>query len=127
MEYIVAEIAAEVEELAKGLYEGQAGLDEIEEGLRRILLAKGNKLLSAIVSRGAIIGKERYVRCEKCGGIKELQSYSPKSYLTLLGEVRIERAYYYCRNCGSSEVPYDKKIGMAGRQSSLGLIDSLNH
>lgn len=126
MEYIVAEIVAEVEELAKGLYEGQAGLDEIEEGLRRILFAKGNKLLSAILSRGAIIGRERYVRCEKCGGIKELQSYSPKSYLTMLGEVRIERAYYYCRNCGASEVPYDKKIGMSGRQSSLGLIRSVS-
>jgi hypothetical protein len=126
LEYIVAEIAAEVEELVKGLYGGEAGLDEIEEGLRRILFAKGNKLLSAMLSKGAIIGKAEYVRCEKCGGIKELQSYSSKSYQTLFGEVKVERPYYYCRRCHTSEVPYDRKIGMVGRQSSMALIRSVS-
>ena len=127
MEHILAEMVAEVEELGNGLLTGAKGLDEAEEELRRLFFEKGNKLLSAMLTRGAVeAGRREVVGCEACGGYKELQRYSKKNYLTMFGKVEAERPYYYCPDCHTSEVPYDKKIGMAGRQISIGVMNNVS-
>ena len=38
---------------------------------------------------------------------------------TVCGELEILRGYYYCRNCGHSEVPLDEKLGLTGMEHKM--------
>lgn len=43
--------------------------------------------------------------------------YRPKTYTSLLGDIRIERGYYHCKNCKQGHFPWDQTL----RLSSLRL------
>jgi hypothetical protein len=47
--------------------------------------------------------------------------YRPKTIDTVLGPVRIERAYYHCATCGTGVVPRDGDLAVAGTSTSPGL------
>ena len=42
-------------------------------------------------------------------------SYRSKIYTSLLGDVRIERAYYHCRHCGRGHFPWDQTLRLCER------------
>lgn len=54
------------------------------------------------------------VSCE-CGGRAEFKEYRERWIKTLHGEVEIERAYYRCRECGRSYIPWDREQGLDKR------------
>lgn len=61
------------------------------------------KLLNADCSH------ERPLPCEK-GHVFEFVGYREKKILTVLGEVKIRRAYYYDKDCGKGIFPQDKAL-----------------
>jgi len=55
--------------------------------------------------------------CPCCGEFARFVNYRPKTFVSLLGEIRLERAYYHCASCRQGTVPWDKHL----RLSSLRL------
>jgi hypothetical protein len=56
--------------------------------------------------------------CPACGGTSTFHSHKSKTFLTLLGAVRLRRAYYCCR-CGVNTLPFDEANTLTQRRLSL--------
>lgn len=57
----------------------------------------------------------------RCGRTQRFVEHRPKTVATLLGTVRIRRAYYRCGACGASSLPYDTQVGLGAGPQSVGL------
>ena len=55
------------------------------------------------------------------GGRWRYQRDAARRVRTLVGEVRYQRAYYYCRACGASRAPKDEALGQGAREISAGV------
>jgi hypothetical protein len=55
------------------------------------------------------------------GHLAEFVGYRDKNIDTVLGRVRVRRAYYHCRACQHGVVPRDAQPGVAGASLSTGL------
>jgi hypothetical protein len=56
-----------------------------------------------------------------CGGSMKFVQHRNRDIHTLFGWIKVERAYYYCPDCGYSYVPYDIASGLGSGQLSPGL------
>jgi hypothetical protein len=61
------------------------------------------------------------VTCAHCGYAAKFHSYQQRRLLTIHGEVRLRRAYYYCGRCKQSVLPYDDALGLVD-EISPGLL-----
>jgi hypothetical protein len=52
------------------------------------------------------------VTCSYCDYAAKFHSYQQRRVLTVHGEVRVRRAYYYCGRCKQSFMPYDDVLGL---------------
>jgi hypothetical protein len=52
------------------------------------------------------------VTCPDCTYAAKFHSYQRRPILTVHGEVKVERAYYYCGRCKQSFLPYDEALGL---------------
>ena len=62
----------------------------------------------------------RTIECE-CGGVMEYHSNVRWTLTSLAGELEIYRAYYYCKECGSSKIPLDEQLAFEGKHQSIGV------
>lgn len=91
----------------------------LEEAIRAAMTAVGASLLEGLLAadtghRGA------RVDCGS-GHMAEFVSYRPKTIDTVLGPIRLSRAYYHCRDCTAGIVPLDDDLDVAGASLSGGL------
>jgi hypothetical protein len=107
-----AELAALVERLVGA---DAVDLEAAERRLRDGLHAVGARLLeAALAARGA--GKVGPRLACPCGGAAIFIGYRGKSVQTLVGWIRLRRAYYVCPTCGDGCCPLDATLGL-GRDS----------
>jgi len=52
------------------------------------------------------------VTCSHCDYAAKFHSYQQRRILTVHGELKIRRAYYYCGRCKQSFIPYDEVLGL---------------
>jgi len=50
--------------------------------------------------------------CQHCQADARFVSRRDKRIVSLLGELRLKRAYYHCRSCGQGHVPLDEEVGL---------------
>jgi hypothetical protein len=50
--------------------------------------------------------------CPYCEYAAKFHSYQQRRVLTVHGEVKVRRAYYYCGRCQQSFLPYDDVLGL---------------
>lgn len=50
--------------------------------------------------------------CPYCAYAAKFHSYQQRRVLTVHGEVKLQRAYYYCGRCKQSFLPYDDALGL---------------
>lgn len=62
----------------------------------------------------------QWVPCD-AGHLAGFVSYRAKVIDTVLGSIRLERAYYHCRECQTGVVPRDAELGVIGISLSAGL------
>jgi hypothetical protein len=55
------------------------------------------------------------VICSACQQLARFQRWQSKNFLSVLGEVRLERAYYYCRHCGQGHHPWEEMLGLTSQ------------
>lgn len=90
-------------------------LGQLEEAVQAKLRTLGRGLLERVLARGRP-GYEGSRRPCACGEKMVFVSYRPRQLHTVFGRVNVSRAYYHCRACGRSAVPYDAQAGL-GRES----------
>lgn len=67
------------------------------------------------------LGYQGACRSCSCGSVQRFVEHRPKRVQTLMGVVAIRRAYYRCKACGESALPYDQQVGLGSEQVSVGM------
>lgn len=100
--------------------EGKTDLESLEMCIRSSMHGLGGIMLETLLNSdgGGYEGKS--IPCEE-GHSYEFLEYRNKDILTVLGEVKISRAYYYDRKCGDGMCPKDRKLDIEGTSFSPGL------
>jgi hypothetical protein len=111
-EAIIAEMEAVVQaavaEAVPALLEGDlAALERRAQQLGRVILGR---LIEVVVQRRER-RLERAVQCPDCGQ-RLGQRARPRHLQGLVGDYRLERTYYWCAECGHSQVPLDAALGL---------------
>jgi hypothetical protein len=88
--------------------------DEISNWLRRIG-SETQELIIGQMDRNRRKGKRK---CPECGEEKYWERYEPRNYITTLGEMQLERAYYNHGACHSGWVPLDQRLGLGASELS---------
>jgi hypothetical protein len=52
------------------------------------------------------------VTCTQCARAAKFHSYQERGLVSVHGEVKLRRAYYYCQRCRRSYCPYDEALGL---------------
>lgn len=123
MSRIRADFAAEIEDLAsvaaQGLGAGTGGLPALETAIRTAMTVVGCSLLEGLLAADT---GHRGPRIDCGSGHRAgFVSYRPKTIDTVLGPVRLSRAYYHCPQCRTGVVPRDGDLDVAGLSLSGGL------
>lgn len=58
--------------------------------------------------------------CPCCHESARFVEYRPKTAQSLVGDFRLLRAYYHCRECGTGTVPWDETLGLSRRALTPG-------
>ena len=109
--------------LAAGLLGTGAGLGVLEQAMRAALTAAGARLLEAVLQ-----DDDGYAGPHAKCGIGHQAGYAgrrPKTVTTVLGPVRVARAWYHCGECGHGFAPRDEQLGTAGTALSPGLTQMI--
>lgn len=103
---LMAKAEALIEAMLKWDEEAKApNLGQIETEILKLRRAFGEELLKDVVSNQSRVRPVPGPRCEQCGREMSYKGQKGKDVVSLAGEVRIERGYYYCRACGSGLFP----------------------
>jgi len=95
------------------------GLQTVELAVRAAMMRVGRSLLEQLLSTQD--GHDgQWVDCGS-GHLAEFVGYRDKSIDTVLGPVRVPRAYYHCPACRRGVVPRDAELGVTGQSLSPGL------
>lgn len=98
-------------------------LTQAEEAILRASRKIGAKALEVQMGRRKL-GYEGPCRSCPCGHTQRFVEHRPKTLATQMGSITIQRAYYHCRKCGTSTVPYDRRIGLGAGGVSVGLAQA---
>lgn len=82
----------------------------------------GGKALQ--IGLDCIENRRRQTRCKDCKRRIEVSKRS-RTYATLVGDVTVQRRYYYCRRCAKSWAPLDEWIAGGGSRISFGLQEKI--
>lgn len=93
-------------------------LEAVEMATRAGLHRAGSAVLSGLlVERGDHTAR---VACD-CGAQAPYHDHRPKRFLSALGPVEFERAYYVCPRCHQGRSPRDRELDVQGNEYSPGV------
>ena len=98
-------------------------LGVLELTMRAALASAGAALLEAVLG-----GQDGYAgpRAEcGCGAQAVYAGCREKTITTVLGPVRLKRAWYHCGQCGHGFAPRDQQLGISGGSLSPGLAEMI--
>lgn len=126
LDEILPEVIEECNRLAEHLvsFGRIASIEEIEAAHRQMMQRIGGKLIEKMVALHHWGHEGRYRNCE-CGAKARFEGYREKTVVSMAGQARIERAYYYCPGCKAGFAPIDEALGLSRRQISLAVERSI--
>jgi len=95
-------------------------LESYEMNIRSCMHAIGRRLLESLINADGGDYRGSTMPCEK-GHAYEFVEYRDKKLLTVLGPVRLKRAYYYDRQCQRGWCPKDTVLDIVGSSYSCGV------
>jgi hypothetical protein len=110
--------------VAAGMLGSGAALGVLEEAMRTALAAAGARLLEAVLAGDDDGYAGPHAKCAS-GHQAVFAGCRPKAITTVLGAVRVMRAWYHCRECGHGFAPLDGQLGVAGTPLSPGLREMI--
>lgn len=57
--------------------------------------------------------------CPHCQESARFVNYRPKTFVSLLGDIRFERGYYHCEHCHQGHFPWDQTLRMSPQRLTL--------
>jgi hypothetical protein len=57
--------------------------------------------------------------CPHCLEAARFVTYRPKTFTSLLGDIRLARAYYHCAQCGQGSFPWDQTLRLSPQRQTL--------
>jgi hypothetical protein len=120
LQSILPEVEEEIKRLAEYLtsFDQPPTVEEMEVSIRQLNQMVGSRLVEHIVALWGRGWEGTRIPCS-CGQMARFHSYRRKVICTLVGTAEIERAYYYCEECGSGFCPIDEDLGVSRRAFSL--------
>jgi hypothetical protein len=101
-----------------------AALGVLEQAMRAALTAAGARLLEAVLAGEDDGHAGPHAKC--ASGHQAVYAGSrEKTVTTVLGPVRVRRAWYHCAECGHGFAPRDEQLGVAGASLSPGLAEMI--
>jgi Uncharacterised protein family (UPF0236) len=110
--------------LAAGMPGSGAALGVLEDAMRAALATAGARLLEAVLAGDGDGYAGPHARCPG-GHQAAFAGRRAKTITTVLGPVRVMRAWYHCRECGHGLAPRDEQLGTAGTPLSPGLREMI--
>jgi len=110
--------------LAAGMLGQGTGLGVLEEAMRAALASSGARLLQAVLDGDDDGYAGPHAKCPS-GHQATFAGRRPKTFTTVLGPVRVIRAWYHCAGCGRGFAPRDERLGVAGTSLSPGLAQMI--
>ena len=110
--------------LAAGLLGQGVSLGVLETAMRAALTAAGARLLQTVLDGDDDGYAGPHAKC----GAGHQAGYAgrrAKTISTVLGQVRVTRAWYHCPGCGHGFAPRDEQLGTAGTSLSPGLTQMI--
>ena len=92
--------------------------------MRAALAAAGARLLEAVLAGGDDGYAGPHAECAS-GHQAVFAGSGPKAITTVLGPVRVMRAWYRCAECGHGFAPRDERLGVAGTPLAPGLAEMI--
>jgi hypothetical protein len=115
---VVTAILEDVGSLLDWLSSSEAlDLGTAERVTRERVMALGARLLEAGIGARGTGQVGARLDCG-CGGRARFEGYRTKRVQTLVGVVRVRRAYYACGQCSRGQAPLDEALGVRGEQYS---------
>ena len=111
-------VEGELRSVRQGIPAG--GLGRLEERLVALRRSVDAMLLDGLAEAVGNGYQGPSVPC-RCGGSMRYVSDRSKTFLTVLGDLTLKRAYYRCSRCGASRVPLDEALGLVGEGQSIGV------
>jgi hypothetical protein len=93
-------------------------LEAVEMAVRGAMHRAGAAALARLLSLES--GHRHQVPCS-CGGTAQFHSIRPKRFLTAVGSVEVQRAYYVCSRCHQGSIPRDRELDVEGHAFSPGV------
>jgi len=98
-------------------------LNQVEQSILVAMRRIGAKAIELHLARRKL-GYEGVRRPCDCGSMQRFVEHRPKQIATQMGTLFIRRAYYRCRHCGRSALPYDRRVGLGRGPESVGLAQA---
>lgn len=96
--------------LGRGSSDG-LDLEAIETAARRQVLGLAARAMEQRINADLSDCAGAHLPCE-CGNLARYAGRRVKAFQSVLGELKLERAYYHCRACGSGFCPRDRQLGI---------------
>jgi len=126
---VQSQVTAKVGEIVVDLIEKQVESEEVwtlkekEVAILRAITEVGNELLSGLLQLHETPYVADAVPCH-CGGQADYQRQREGGVQTIVGEVRVKRAYYLCPDCHQGRYPLDEELEFCAGGLSAGLEES---
>jgi len=95
-------------------------LESLEIHIRSSMHHIGSVMLEKLLNSDNGGYRGRTIPCDR-GHVFEFKEYRDKELLTVLGPVRVERAYYYDHKCKKGSCPKDSALDIIGTSFSPGV------
>lgn len=105
------EVVQEVEALLGPQAVAALDLEALEVALRHGLLRLAARALEQRLNADTSDETSSAIRC-RCGGEAHFAGRRSKQFQSVLGPLRLQRAYYHCPACGHGGCPRDRHLGM---------------
>lgn len=93
----------------------------VRDGVQRI----GGGILHAAIALAGNGYQGASRRC-RCGGWQKYMNDRERRVVSLVGEFRMERAYYWCGECGDSGAPLDERLGISRTEFSPAVREAVS-
>jgi len=99
---------------------GHFDLESLEMCIRSSMHNMGSKILEKLLNSDNGDYRGRRIPCAK-GDFLDFKEYRDKKLLTVLGQVKVKRAYYHDKRCQEGICPKDKDLEIDGTSFSPGV------
>ena len=99
-------------------------LRELERATRAVMRQVGHRFLKLLIEACRPEAPSETVRC-RCGGEASFERQREGTVITLMGQIRVTRAYYLCEACGEGTYPLDEKLGFRAGALSAELQEAV--